>query len=228
MCSWLMLCRLQYLSQLSIKLYNGTITASTPQHCRQCDWSVGNVACATNTCCEWLQQSETSTLSPVSPAIITASLLGYYSATLARLHWLPDIFVGVYFLMLFSSTYFIPEVAKTTSLYLGQVIIRADGLFDFYLDNTFRMLSESVNTYPLLVWLLSFESFVLVSFWKTGCCGVCMCLHLCEFVCSVVSVCVWRCTLCCFFLTVCMSVLLCGRAVFTQVGACVCACVRVA
>lgn len=66
--------------------------------------------------------------------------------------------------MLFSSTYFIPEVAKTTSLYLGQVIIRADGLFDFYLDNTFRMLSESVNTYPLLVWLLSFESFVLVSF----------------------------------------------------------------
>lgn len=186
MCSWLMLCRLQCLSQLSIKLCNGTITASTPQYYRQCDWSVGNVACATNTCCEWLQQSETSTLSPVSPTIITASLLGYYSANLARLHWLPDIFVGVYFLMLFSSTYFIPEVAKTTSLYLGQVIIRVDGLFDFYLDNTFRMLSESVNTYPLLVWLLSFESFVLVSFWKTGCCGVCMCLHLCEFVCVCV------------------------------------------
>lgn len=136
---------------------------------QHCDWSAGTLARAANTCCKWLQQSEKSTLSPVSPTIITASLLSYYSPTLAHLHWLPHILVDAYFiwcLMLFSSAYFILEVAKTTSLYLGQAIIRADVPFDSYLDNTLRMLSESVNTSRLLVWLLSFESFVLVAFWK--------------------------------------------------------------
>lgn len=171
MCRWLMLRRLHYLSWVSIQWGNGVITASAPQSQRQRDWSAESAAFTTSTCCEYLQQSETSTLSPVSPAIIAGSLPGYYSSNLARLHRLPDIHVGVVFIwfsVLFSSTFFIPQVAKTTSLYLGQVIIRADGLFDSHLDNTFRMLSESVNTYALLVWLLSFESFVLVSIWKTG------------------------------------------------------------
>lgn len=141
---------------------------ATPM-CQHWYWPMGTVARVTNTSSVWLWQPKKNTLSSVSPTIITASLPGYYSPTLTHLHWLPGIIVGVFiifFLMLFSSTYFIPQVAKTTSLYLGQAIIRADGLFDFHLDNTLRMLSESVNTSQLLVWLLSFDSFVLVAFWK--------------------------------------------------------------
>lgn len=141
-----------------------------------------------------------STLSPVSPTIITASLPGYYGTTLARLHWLPDTLVGVFYIcvlmlfLFFSSTYFIPQVAKTTSLYLGQVIIKADGLFDFHLDNTFRMLSESVNTYPLLVWLLSFESFVLVKKKKKN--RLSCCLYVLVSACHFGGVCgctLWVC-----------------------------------
>lgn len=78
--------------------------------------------------------------------------------------------------VIFFNLYFIPQVGKTNSFYLEQAIIRADVLFDFHLDNTLRMLSESVNMSRLLVWLLSFESFVLVAVWKTGCCCICSCL----------------------------------------------------
>lgn len=176
---WLGFFSWQYSSWIFFQWCKIYLTTSTHMSLQHCDWSAGTLARAASTCCKWLQQSEKSTLSPVSPTIITASLLSYYSPTLAHLHWLPHILVDAYLiwcLMLFSSAYFILEVAKTTSLYLGQAIIRADVPFDFYLDNTLRMLSESVNTSRLLVWLLSFESFVLVAFWKTGCCGARTCL----------------------------------------------------
>lgn len=76
-------------------------------------------------------------------------------------------------------------------------------MFDFHLDNTFRMLSESVNTYPLLVWLLSFESFVLVSFFEKQV--------------VVVFVCVCVAVYCAFFsrrVCVCVSVRLCDCVFF--------------